>query len=231
MPVTERWTDEQRAAVAIAVVERGLSASTAAALAAAGDLKGADGNRLEPFPMPATSVRTYVARYRRKRAGGIDSPLAELPHRDAVEQVRRRFANVIAAELEHLERQKAGTRDLERLRQLKRAAREWAALPDRTEPRPVKPGARADGKRQGAETKPGTDTIAGRILADVKRQEGEPPQTRPAETDAVGEASPTSHEHRSNGEQTQETTRGGSLASALDEARAALELPPRSNGS
>jgi hypothetical protein len=225
MPPIERWTDEQRSAVAVAVVERGLSAATVAALAAAGDLKGADGNRLEPFPMPATSVRTYVARYRKKRAGGVDSPLAELPHRDAVEQVRRRFANVIAAELEHLEAQKAGKRDLERLRQLKRAAREWAALPDRTEPRPVKPGARAEGKRQGAETKPGPDTIAGRILADVKKREGEPLQATPVQTDAVGEASPTSHEHRSNGEQTLETARPGSLASALDEARAALEAP------
>jgi hypothetical protein len=123
-----------------------------------GLLERSDGTRLPPFEAPVSSIRSYARTVRQRRAGKASSEAAKLPPRDAVESVRQRLIRMVDLELAFEERKRNGKRDLERIRQLGRAAREAAALPELNAPRPRAPDAQPGGNRTP------TGGLAGAIL-------------------------------------------------------------------
>lgn len=191
-----RYTEDQKQAMATAVVDLGLTGKDVAARAAAGTLEHY-GAALDPFEVPATSVATYARRLRegRKRAAAQD--VTEKPHRDQIEELRRTLVKAAAETLAAWERQKPADRDVERGRQIARLIREAAAIPARTDPTPPAPGAKVEGKREGAETKGG---IAGKLLADHRATTGPaqaepatPPPTHPKDSGSTETTPPTPH--------------------------------------
>lgn len=186
-----KWTATQREAVASAVEDRGIGATEVARLAAAGHIEH-EGIRLEPFPIPAATVRTYALRLRKTRAGKAAAPIADLEPRDATETLRRRLATLVDDRLAAAERKKKGTTDPEELRQMARAIREFAAIPAKTDPRPAAPGARVNGApRTEGETKGG---LSGPLVADHRRTTGkaQPAPSADPQRDEGGEHRGTS---------------------------------------
>lgn len=171
------YTPQQRDALGHAYVDLGMKPREIVAAAADGRLT-LHGEKLEPFDVNPVSIATYGKRLLAKRSARSSSNLAALPHRDAVEQLRARLVTVADEVLTAYERQRAEDRDVERGRQIVRLVREAAALPAATDPTPPAPGAKRDGKREGAETKGG---LAGALLADHRR------------TSSGGETAPDAH--------------------------------------
>jgi hypothetical protein len=143
--IQPKYSIEERDAMGLGMVDRGMSAHEVKAAAEAGLLERDDGTRLPPFSPPVGSVRHYARMVKKRRAGKASSEAAKLPPRDAVESVRIRLIRMIDLELATEERKRNGKRDLERIRQLGRAAREAAALPELNGPRPPSPGSKAGG--------------------------------------------------------------------------------------
>jgi len=178
-----KYTPEQRAAAAEAYVDRGVRpARRVAELAAAGEL--IPGQRFEISP---DYVLKLAAALRRRRAGEASSALARQPPRDAVEAIRRRLAAAIDHELtliETLQRRRGrDDRDvLERLRQIARLSREFAALPGPTDPRPVPPGQRhidpatGESRNNGGPIRGG---LAGAMLRDIRQAAATDPDPDP----------------------------------------------------
>jgi hypothetical protein len=156
--IAPKYTVEERDAMGIGMVDRGMSAHEVKAAAEAGLLERPDGTRLPPFEPPVASIRHYARVVKQRRAGKASSEAAKLPPRDAVESVRQRLIRMVDLELAFEERKRNGKRDLERIRQLGRAAREAAALPELNAPRPPSPGSKAAGSN------PTTGGLAGAIL-------------------------------------------------------------------
>jgi hypothetical protein len=156
--IAPKYTVEQRDAMGIGMVDRGMSAHEVKAAAEAGLLERPDGTRLPPFEPPVASIRHYARVVKQRRAGKASSEAAKLPPRDAVESVRQRLIRMVDLELAFEERKRNGKRDLERIRQLGRAAREAAALPELNAPRPRAPDAQPGGNRTP------TGGLAGAIL-------------------------------------------------------------------
>jgi hypothetical protein len=170
--IQTKYTDEQREAMGAAMAVGGLKAREVVERAAAGTLE-LDGRKLKPFEIAnASTVRDQARRFRQRRAGEARSELEVLPARDAIENLRLRLIRVADAELTALERQKDGTRDLEKLRQAGRCIREAAAIPGRDEPRPPAPGQRdASGQHNGGATRGG---LAAQIIASASRSHEDP---------------------------------------------------------
>lgn len=156
-----KYTRDQREAVADAYNDRGIRpARKVVALARAGELR-LNGELLAPFDMAETSVRSFAAEARKRRAGRGRSALQDVPHRDAIDSLRRRFIACADAMLGELEVKKPVNRDPERLRQIIRVAREAAALPATPTETAVKPGETVRGKHHGGATRGG---LAGDLM-------------------------------------------------------------------
>jgi hypothetical protein len=158
-----RYSDREREAVVEAYEDRRIRpARRVAELAAAGELEF-DGERLEAFEIPVSTVRSLARDARRRRTGEPPSDLLTESPRDAVEALRRQLINTADEMLKAENRKKPERRDPERVRQIARAAREIASLPGPTDPRPPAPGAKVGGVRDGGQTRGG---VAGALLAD-----------------------------------------------------------------
>jgi hypothetical protein len=164
----ERYSDEQREAIAAAYVDRRIRpARRVVELAAAGELMW-NGQPLGPFETNASTVRSLASAHARRRAGLARSELAVAPPQDAVEALRRRLVNAADAGVTAIERKQKRSRgevSFEELRQAARAVREISALPGPNDPRPPAPGARVNGRRDGGATRGG---LAGQLLAAVR---------------------------------------------------------------
>lgn len=196
--------DAQREAVAIAFMDRRIRpASAVVALAARGELPGADGKPLEPFAIKADNVRTWAARLRRARMGTAKSGLTDVPARDAVESLRIRLVSAADHALTRVEKRlrarDINAKDVELARQIARLIREAAAIPAKDDPRPVPPGQKAPGadKHNGGTTVGG---LAGSILASHRggavytpSDEG-PRQSAPTDEDVDGEQGVAHHD-------------------------------------
>lgn len=195
MPIhAERYTAEQREALGVAVVDRKIPPKRVVELAAAGELT-LDGARLEPFETNVHTIRDRARILRKRRAGEQKTELEKTNPRDALEQLRVRLVRLADREIAAEERKRAGTSDPERIRQLARAGREIAAIPDRTEPTPPAPGAKRNGQRDGAET---TGGMAGAILKAARS-----PSTARVETRETGRETPArdvQHRHGQDGD-------------------------------
>jgi hypothetical protein len=161
----QKYTAAQREAAAIAYVDLGMRpAARVVAAAAAGALRLGE----EPVPacdMPEATVRDLARELRNRRAGKVKSETAAMPARDAAEALKRALAAMTEQEIAAERRKRIGKRDPERIRQLARAAREIAAIPDRADPNPRTPGRRdpeTGGMTNGGATSGG---LAGAILS------------------------------------------------------------------
>lgn len=138
MTFERRYSPPQREAVELAWGDAGIRpAERISELARRGELRDIRGAALEPFELPAGTVRAIGARYLRRRAGRErERVLIAAP--DPVEQLRRRLLVAIDDELAKVEsqqrRQRIGGRPprvsiVDQLRAIGRATRELAALP------------------------------------------------------------------------------------------------------
>jgi hypothetical protein len=184
------YTAEQREALGVAVVDRGISPKRIVELAAAGQLE-LDGRRLDAFATNVHTIRDRARILRKRRAGQVKTELEKTAPRDALEQLRIRLVRLADREIAAEERKRAGTSDPERVRQLARAAREIAAIPDRTEPRPVAPGAKVPGQGNvtaGGATRGG---MAGKILQAARAPSPARVETRTGQGETAAQDVPT----------------------------------------
>lgn len=214
-PWDRKYTDEQREAVAVARVDGGRTAQRVAEMAAAGELMHR-GEQLAPFTIPANTVYDFARKLERARRGENVSKVAELPHRDALEVLRRRLVNVgdsIVAALEKQAAKDPANVDLERLRQAGRVVVELGRIPAATEPRPSAQTKAADGRRD-APTRGGP---AGALLREHRQHQAQTAQHN--RTDSGDSGAARSSEHRSNEQQRGEP---GALTSEQRPAAASL---------
>jgi hypothetical protein len=228
----EKYTDQQRDAIAHAYEDRRIRpARKVVQMAAAGELDY-HGEILKPFEATENTVRDLARKLRRARAGETTSQLAHAEPRDAIETLRRRLVNAADAMLTDFERKTKrapGDADPERLRQICRAVREAAAIPGPNDERPKAPGGKTDGRRNGGETKGG---LAGSILA--AHRASEDGQTEPAPDaspphHAPGTDHPTSdhgeHDATPAAEHETEADDDGSPGSLVRELAARVNVP------
>jgi hypothetical protein len=202
-----KYTAAQREAAAIAYVDLGMRpAARVVAAAKAGTLRLGD----EPVPaceMPEATVRDLARELRNRRAGKVKSETAAMPARDAAEALKRNLAAMCEQEIAAESRRRVGKRDPERIRQLARAAREIAAIPDRADPNPRTPGRRDP--ETGAMSNGGATVggLAGTILKahgqGPQRTRGNAGQTAAPETPSSSKAHVETH---TQAQQASETT-------------------------
>jgi hypothetical protein len=89
--IAPKYTVEERDAMGIGMVDRGMSAHEVKAAAEAGLLERSDGTRIPPFEPPVASIRHYARVVKQRRAGKARSEADKLPPRDAVESFRIRL--------------------------------------------------------------------------------------------------------------------------------------------
>jgi hypothetical protein len=179
---TPKYTDEQREAVASSVLDRGTTYKRAVELAAAGELRDVNGDKLDPFTVAPGSVNTMVARARKARMGAR-STLATAPPRDAVEQLRRAFVDLTEDKLRSMQRKAKRDRNavsFGEIREGLRVLRELQAIPGPDDERKPAPGAKVNGERNGAETRSG---LAGALLK-ANRQGTTAPDVHKTESNA-----------------------------------------------
>jgi hypothetical protein len=140
--LSERYTHEQREAAALAYLDHGMRPARLVRDALKAGKLTYNGEPVPAVDMPESTILTNVTRLKNRRAGQVQSELAKQPARDAAEALKRALAAMTEQEINHERRRKIGKRDPERIRQLARAAREIAAIPDRADPNPRTPGKR-----------------------------------------------------------------------------------------
>jgi hypothetical protein len=212
-----KYSDAQIDAAITASLDRGVTGPRILQLASEGTLRGADGVPVPPFDMPLPTLRSYVHKERRKRKGVTRRHVSDVPHGDAIEQLRRRLVSAADAMLEHFERaQKTNPKhaDPERLRQIVRLVREAAALPSRGDDRPVAPGQRqpSTGKRAVGDG-PTQGGLAKQILADHQAQ-GRTAQDNPTPSTQAREHTTPGAEPNTAHVQTETGAAPGSIALA-----------------
>jgi hypothetical protein len=99
----EKFSDEQRDAAAHARVELGMTYRRIVELAADGQLEHR-GRKVDPFKISPEYVKDLANKLVRQRAGKAPSKLADRPHHDAVEILRRRTVACADALLEEYEK-------------------------------------------------------------------------------------------------------------------------------
>lgn len=144
--------DQQRLAIQQAYAERNIRPiRRIVELAREGELT-ADGELVPAFEVKESTARDIGARYAQRLAGVRETPLADARPRDAIEQLRRRLVSATDASLglvEHKMATKKQAANGEELRQLARAVREIAAIPEPGAggaPAKTAPGAHVPGK-------------------------------------------------------------------------------------
>src|SRR3954449_11898117 len=99
----ERYSEEEREALAAAYADRRIRpARRVVELAAAGELEH-NGQRLDPFEASESSVRGLASKRSRRRAGQVPSRLAAVDPGDAVEVFRRQLVAVAEHGITQLE--------------------------------------------------------------------------------------------------------------------------------
>jgi hypothetical protein len=116
-------------------------------LAAKGEIVAGD-----PFEIPAEYVGDLCRREEKRRAGRYSSPVADKPHRDAIEELRRGLmsaADDMLTDFRAVAKRTPAKADPERGRQIARLLREASAIPIPKADTPSAPGAKRDGHREG----------------------------------------------------------------------------------
>jgi hypothetical protein len=205
-----KYSAEQKEAMALARLDRGLTAKKVVDQATNGLLPDSHGQLLPPFEPTVPTVYDAARTLKKRRRGELATGLADLDQNDAVEALRRRLLSVADSELRLIEKAKTPA-DLERLRQIVRVTREISALPGPNQGRTVQPGQRdPEAKRTaGGAT---TGGLAGSILAAV-RSTGQPAPEPPTPQHTMAENTgpePPQKNHKDN-ENHEDTTAPGSV--------------------
>src|SRR4051794_9466297 len=91
-----KYSDEQRAAVTIAYLDRNIRpARRIVELAAEGKLADTDGAPVARFQVVEDTIRTLARDERRARVGQRRTMLQEAPAHEAVEELRRRLVSAL----------------------------------------------------------------------------------------------------------------------------------------
>lgn len=191
-PFDRKYTPDQCEAAALEYIAYG-NAKNVARKAAAGELQ-LHGEPVGPFTIPPSTIASYGRKVRLRQAGKAAPAIANMTHRDAVENLRIRFLTVAHEELQAEERKKPGTRDPERIRQLERCALEAARLPGPSDARAPSSGSRDETGKQAART---TGGKAGALLAEHRRTSTAQDDTHKAGDN--GDSSAAQQHARSNG--------------------------------
>jgi hypothetical protein len=165
-PFEQRYNAATKRAIYDARFARGLSYKRIATLAQDGELIPG-----ETLPIGHEYVGQLCRKEAERRAGKTESALADKPHRDAVEILRRRMiaaADAMSAEYERVATKHPEKADPERGRLIARLLREAAALPAQKADTPLAPGANANGQREGAETGGSQEACSPRTEAPVQ---------------------------------------------------------------
>lgn len=182
--MAEKYTDLQRAAIAAAIIDRGLSGPAASRAAAAGQLVNPDdpAETLEPFEMPEGSARSYANRERARRAGkALDEPVAGQPL-ERLDLLVDRCLRILEHGLHQVERKaekrkyELTTADVERTRKIASAAREVRALHigaptqlgGKGKTKAQREGDEAEKAKRAAMEETGGSDLASQLVADHK---------------------------------------------------------------
>lgn len=168
-PFDRKYTEDQCEAAALDYIAYG-NAKNVARKAAAGEL-ALHGEPVGAFTMPPSTIASYGRKVRLRQAGKAAPAIANMTHRDAVENLRIRFLTIAHEELQAEERKKPGTRDLERIRQAERCALEAARIPGPSDARAPSSGTRDENGKQAPRT---TGGKAGALLAEHRRSSTAP---------------------------------------------------------
>jgi hypothetical protein len=169
-PFEAHTTRPQREAAARARADAGLTGPEIVDRAAKGLLQ-LDGEPVGPFIITQDYVRKLASALITERQGKRASPLAKMAADEAHEALRTRLINLADAELNHIERQRVGKRDVARFRDIVRAVKEAAAIqPPKAKPRA--PGAGVPGERVAERTRSGN---TGALLAAMRGRNGDEP--------------------------------------------------------
>lgn len=192
-PFDRKYSDDMKAAIVEAVVDRKLTPAEAIAAAAAGELVAG----LEAFEMPRATAANLATRERQARRGAkADQERKGTPDQRIGRQLRRGLA-IVEAQLDQLDR-KARRRlldasEAELLRKMGGALRELQALDARVAP------SKHTG-RGARQAEPDTPDPAAGQAADLERAaRATPPVPAPGPTSALGLAPAphqTKHEHQ-----------------------------------
>lgn len=129
-----RYTRDQTDAVTFALVDRDLGTAHVVRLAAAGELTGPTGDRLDPFELNYGTAAGWKSTEVKKRKGLIRTRLTEMPARDATEILRKRLVatvdNRTTVMLDRQSKDRERKVDWEEVRQCARALREIGMIPE-----------------------------------------------------------------------------------------------------
>lgn len=164
-----KWSDEQRDAMVSARLDRGMTYRRVMELATAGALTAPDGSKLAPFKPPLSTVASLARDEKKRRMGRQTTQLAQLEPRDAIEALRRRLLSAADTVLQVEEKKAPEKRDLDRMREVGRCVREFAAIKAPSDEPSRKPGQRENGRQPEAPTRTG---MAGALIAAHRKAEG-----------------------------------------------------------
>jgi hypothetical protein len=139
----------------------------------------------DPFPAKWQRIGKLCREEEARRRGKYDSQLAEKPHRDAIEVLRRAVIGVADHLLTDLMNTKACEVDPKRLQEAIKAVTLAASIPAPNEEAPLAPGQQKDGKRPSGER-----VRTGTLLAAMRQEtrNGESP-TEAGLSESAGAAS------------------------------------------
>jgi hypothetical protein len=168
-PFERRYAGEQRQAIFRARFELAMTYQEIERRAASGEL--IEG---QPFPISWQVIGNLCRQEERRRRGRFDSKLADMPHRDAIEELRRAALGVaedLMVDLRAISEKRPRDVDPKRLQELIKATSLAASLPSRDEPAPAPrvpndrliPGAgMTDGAKTGAMMRAHRETVRAR---------------------------------------------------------------------
>lgn len=146
-PFEKKYTPTRLQAVYRARFEQRMTLKRIMAKAAAGELVPGD-----PFTCEITYLSRLCAAEERRRTGRYESPVADKPHRDAIEQLRRGCITLADRLLTDLEARKPkdhldARARARALQEAIRAVTMASAMPARNEDAPLAPGKQKNGVR------------------------------------------------------------------------------------
>jgi hypothetical protein len=206
-PFDEKLTDDQREAAGLRYIDTEDTGKEVARKAQAGELT-LRGEPVGAFEIAPSYAAQLGARIKKQRLGHTASKAADLPHRDAIEVLRRRLiavAESVVADLEKKAARDPANLDLERHRQAVRCVFEASKLPTATSPAPPSEHTRDTNGQKGPRTMGG---MAGALLKEHRAQTAPAQDNTHSSTDS-GDVNAAHHAH--DGEHAQQHGEPGSL--------------------